>query len=39
MITIIVTAIVVTIVNRLLPYPPLDNRILAAWRWAWSKVT
>lgn len=22
-----------------LPFPPLDDRIRAAWRWAWERVT
>lgn len=36
--TIIWTAVIVTIVNRLLPFPPLDDRIRAAYSWLRDKV-
>jgi len=31
-------AIVWTIVNRLLPFPPLDDRIRAGYAWVYAKV-
>jgi hypothetical protein len=30
--------VVFTIANRLLPFPPVDDRIRAAWAWAWKKL-
>ena len=35
----ILLIVVVTVANRLLPFPPLDDRIRAAWRWVWEKAT
>lgn len=36
--TIIWTTVIVTIANRLLPFPPLDDRIRAVWWWGYEKV-
>lgn len=35
----IIGAAIGAIAKTLLPMPALDDRVRAAWRWAWSKVS
>ncbi len=39
MTTFIIAAAIGAIVKTLLPWPAMDDRVRAAWRWAWSKIT
>lgn len=39
MITFIIAAAIGAVVKTLLPFPPLDDRIRAAWAWARGKIT
>lgn len=35
----IVGAAIGAVAKTLLPWPALDDKIRAGWRWAWTKVT
>jgi hypothetical protein len=39
MTTFLIGAAIGVIAKTLLPWPWADDKIRAAWRWAWSKVT
>lgn len=39
MTTLLIGAALGALAKTLLPIPAFDDRVRAAWRWAWSKVT